>query len=163
RLPHDPHQPRVRSTPRGAARPPRPDLAPRRAYRRAAPGRLLPRVGGGRTLGRPRSLLEARRRAPGPGGGSPMSVAEDIINGMTTAPHVPCQAPEGTATCPLGRVRIGVFFDGTGNSMYTDWPVGERDSPATAGAAGRGPTNVAKLWKLFIDQPPLQKRVYHHG
>jgi len=92
-----------------------------------------------------------------------MSVAQAIINGMTTAANLPCVAPSGTAHCPLGRVRIGVFFDGTSNSMYKDWPNGEADSPTHKWGNDNGPSNIAKLWKLFRDQPPVQKRVYHHG
>jgi hypothetical protein len=91
-----------------------------------------------------------------------MSAAEDAINNMVKAGAMECQAPSGTATCPEGRIRIGVFFDGTGNNMWRDWPNGENNVLNPTGALN-GPTNIAKLWRLYIERPDIQKRVYHHG
>ncbi len=93
-----------------------------------------------------------------------MSVAEQIIDSMTAAQAVPTATPSGTTQCPLGTIRIGVFFDGTNNSMYRDWPNGVADHPGKQWTDDdNGPTNVAKLWKLFIEQGTVQKRVYHNG
>lgn len=91
-----------------------------------------------------------------------MSAAEVAIDSMSKAGAMPCVAPSGTATCPEGRIRMGVFFDGTGNNQWRDWPNGEKRSPNPKGKL-TGPTNVAKLWRLFIDIGDIQKRVYHHG
>lgn len=57
---------------------------------------------------------------------------------------------------------MGVFFDGTGNNQWRDWPNGEKRTPNPKGKL-TGPTNVAKLWRLYIDIGDIQKRVYHHG
>ena len=91
-----------------------------------------------------------------------MSAAVEALNSMAKAGAMPCQTPSGTAQCPSGRIRIGVFFDGTGNNMWRDWPNGEKNVPNPEGKLN-GPTNVAKLWRLYIDKPDIQKRVYHHG
>jgi hypothetical protein len=93
-----------------------------------------------------------------------MSVAEQIIDSMTAAQSVPTIPPSGTERCPLGAIRIGVFFDGTSNSMFRDFPIGEADGPGKTPADGAsGPTNIAKLWKVFIDNGSTQKRVYCVG
>lgn len=93
-----------------------------------------------------------------------MSVAQQIIESMTAAQALACSAPSGTNQCPLGIIRIGVFFDGTNNSMFRDYPNGENDAPGKKWPDdANGPTNVAKLWKLFIVNEPVQRRVYHVG
>lgn len=91
-----------------------------------------------------------------------MSAAADAIDNMTKAGAMPCVAPSGTATCPEGRIRIGVFFDGTNNNQWRDWPNGIADS-RTPDKDDNGPTNVAKLWYLYREIGDIQKRVYHHG
>ena len=91
-----------------------------------------------------------------------MSAAEVAIDSMSKAGAMPCTAPSGTATCPEGRIRMGVFFDGTGNNQWRDWPHGVAQTPNPKGKF-TGPTNVAKLWRLYIDIGDIQKRVYHHG
>lgn len=91
-----------------------------------------------------------------------MPAADKVLESMAAGQAANCAPPEGTARCPLGRVRIGVFYDGTGNSIYRDWPNGEADHVANP-VKMNGPTNVAKLWKLFDEHLPVQKRVYHHG
>ena len=91
-----------------------------------------------------------------------MSAAAEAINNMAKAGAMPCVAPSGTATCPEGRIRMGVFFDGTNNNQWRDWPNGIADS-RTPDKDDNGPTNVAKLWYLYIDIGDIQKRVYHHG
>ncbi len=91
-----------------------------------------------------------------------MSAAAEAINNMAKAGAMPCVAPSGTATCPEGRIRMGVFFDGTNNNQWRDWPNGIADSK-TPDKDDNGPTNVAKLWYLYIDIGDIQKRVYHHG
>src|SRR5262249_26779435 len=117
------------------------------------------RMGRGRALGRSRGVLAQDRREE-----RSMSVAQTILEGMTNAQSLDCIEPEGDEKCPLGRIRIGVFFDGTNNSMYRDWPNALKDGPDKSwGTFDNGPTNVAKLWKVFRERLPLQKRVYHHG
>lgn len=91
-----------------------------------------------------------------------MSAAAEAINNMAKAGAMPCVAPSGTATCPEGRIRMGVFFDGTNNNQWRDWPNGVADS-RTPDKDDNGPTNVAKLWYLYTDIGDIQKRVYHHG
>src|SRR5690349_6432455 len=36
----------------------------------------------------------------------------------TSLPVIP---PGGTTACPDGRIRIGIFFDGTNNNAWRDW------------------------------------------
>jgi len=81
---------------------------------------------------------------------------------MTDGQAMPVCAPNGTARCPGGVVRIGMFFDGTNNNMYRDAP---NDLPQFAAdpLGQNGRSNVAKLWQLYIEQGTLQKRAYCHG
>ena len=90
-----------------------------------------------------------------------MSAAEVAIDSMSKAGAMAMATPSGTATCPEGKIRMGVFFDGTDNNQWRDWPNGARYA-ATNGTT-KGPTNVAKLWRVYIDIGDIQKRVYHHG
>jgi hypothetical protein len=93
-----------------------------------------------------------------------MNAAEKIIANMTAAQALATAAPGGTTQCPKGTIRIGVFFDGTNNSMFRDFPNGEKDAPGMHWADdANGPTNVAKLWKVFVVEEPVQRRVYHVG
>jgi len=85
--------------------------------------------------------------------------AEQAIENMTKAQAMPCIAPSGTAQCPDGRIRVGMFFDGTGNSMYKDRKV----NPMNPGKADRTITNVVRLHDLYIFDDVLTKRLYHHG
>jgi hypothetical protein len=88
-----------------------------------------------------------------------VSAAEQAIQNMVDAQAMPLIAPSGTEQCPVGRVRIGVFFDGTNNNMYRDEGV-DANNP---GSAENALTNVVKLYRLYILSPPLQKAIYHHG
>jgi hypothetical protein len=90
-----------------------------------------------------------------------MSAAEVAIDSMSKAGAMAMAAPSGTATCPEGKIRMGVFFDGTDNNQWRDWPNGA--SYAATNGTTKGPTNVAKLWRVYIDIGDIQKRVYHHG
>ncbi len=96
-----------------------------------------------------------------------MGAADKALDNMTAGQTMGTKAPSGTCQCPGGRVRIGVFFDGTGNSYYRDWPHGVNDPEGGAGGVdpnkSNGPTNVAKLWKVFREEGTIQKRIYHHG
>lgn len=83
---------------------------------------------------------------------------------------LPVQAPCGEAQCPEGRIRLGVFFDGTNNNMFRDWGAttesrkgGNLTQPKDKDADVNGPSNVAKLHEMFIEQPPLQRKVYFIG
>lgn len=76
------------------------------------------------------------------------------------------QAPSGTDVCPEGRIRQGVFFDGTGNNMYRDWAPTEKERKTgkiSKEDGDGGPTNVAKLFQLFIVIGGLQEKAYHIG
>ncbi|EYF04383.1 T6SS phospholipase effector Tle1-like catalytic domain-containing protein [Chondromyces apiculatus] len=88
-----------------------------------------------------------------------MSAAERAIDNMTKAQAMPRIAPSGTAQCPVGRVRIGVFFDGTNNSMQRDGAV----DPRNPGDAGNAATNVVKLFRVYKTEGTLLKPIYHHG
>jgi hypothetical protein len=90
------------------------------------------------------------------------NAAAVALSHMTDGQSMPVSAPNGTAKCPGGVVRIGVFFDGTDNNMYSDAP---RDLPQYSAdpMSLNGRSNVAKLWTLYIEQGTLQKRIYCHG
>jgi hypothetical protein len=119
-----------------------------------------------------------------------MPAADIVLENMTAAAAAPASAPDGTKQCPHGRIRAGVFFDGTGNNLYRDWgngavpqsqlmraedlkKAGNAQDPNETGEANQsknhdpvaenGPTNVAKLYKVFIEQGAVQKKLYHHG
>ena len=67
------------------------------------------------------------------------------------AQTLPRAAPAPCATCPQEIVRIGIFFDGTGNNK-------EKDIATTSA------TNVAKLWTIYIhDEAKLARADQHHG
>lgn len=66
------------------------------------------------------------------------------------AQTLPRAAPTPCATCPQEIVRIGIFFDGTGNNKEKD--------VATASA-----TNVAKLWNVYRHDESKLARAYYHG
>lgn len=83
---------------------------------------------------------------------------------------LPCEAPKGEAQCPEGRIRIGIFFDGTNNNMFRDWGAtneqrmsGQLSQPKKKDADVNGPSNVAKLYELFKEEPPIQRKVYIIG
>ncbi|XXT21215.1 DUF2235 domain-containing protein [Sorangium sp. So ce429] len=86
------------------------------------------------------------------------TAAEQAIDNMTAAQAMPCAAPSGTAQCPAGRVRVGVFFDGTNNSMYRD-----RGTDPSVPGDRNAITNVVKLYDLYREQGTVQRRIYHHG
>ncbi|AKT43483.1 T6SS phospholipase effector Tle1-like catalytic domain-containing protein [Chondromyces crocatus] len=88
-----------------------------------------------------------------------MSAAERAIDNMTKAQAMPRIAPSGTAECPVGRVRIGVFFDGTNNSKQRDENVDARNP----GTAENAPTNVVKLFQVYKTEGTVLKPIYHHG
>ncbi len=90
-----------------------------------------------------------------------MSAAEAAMANMSKATGMAVSAPNGTITCPNGKIRIGVFFDGTGNNTWRDYPTGNADAVGTSD--NNGPTNVAKLHRIFIEAGSIQKKVYHHG
>jgi type VI secretion system (T6SS) phospholipase Tle1-like effector len=90
-----------------------------------------------------------------------MSAAEAAMANMSKATGMAVSAPNGTVTCPNGQIRIGVFFDGTGNNTWRDYPTGLANDVGTSD--NNGPTNVAKLHRIFIEQGSIQKKVYHHG
>ncbi|WP_437760720.1 T6SS phospholipase effector Tle1-like catalytic domain-containing protein [Sorangium sp. So ce1389] len=81
--------------------------------------------------------------------GGPPAHARASFNQMS-ASALPNAPPSGTERCPAGRIRIGVFFDGTGNNMFVDWP-------------RKKPSNVAKLFKLYRREGTVQTSAYHIG
>lgn len=90
-----------------------------------------------------------------------MSAAEAAMANMSKATGMAVSTPSGTVTCPNGQIRIGVFFDGTGNNTWRDYPTGLANDVGTDD--NNGPTNVAKLHRIFIEAGSIQKKVYHHG
>lgn len=93
------------------------------------------------------------------------------LTALENGQAMPLAVPGGDARCPLGRIRMGIFFDGTGNNMWTDLkrengvmakPEGERMLPP--GEAANGATNVVHLYlKYGPRQPPVLDKAYHHG
>ncbi|WP_437538981.1 DUF2235 domain-containing protein [Sorangium sp. So ce726] len=81
-------------------------------------------------------------------GGTPAHVKASF--NQQSASALPNEPPSGTERCPAGRIRIGVFFDGTGNNMFVDW-------------ARKNPSNVAKLFKLYKREGTVQTSAYHIG
>lgn len=93
------------------------------------------------------------------------SAQQKALEVMANAQSMPLEPPSGEKQCPRGRVRIGVFFDGTGNNKWRDWNNGVNDLELPYNDLGKnGPTNVAKLFEMYKepDLPKLNK-VYHHG
>lgn len=83
-----------------------------------------------------------------------MSAPETAIDNMAKGQALKRQAPTGTEYCPEGCVRIGVFFDGTGNNYHKDKLTTDPMNPPKK---GRAPSNVAKLWEVYKeDAAPAQ-------
>ena len=83
-----------------------------------------------------------------------MSAAETAIDNMAKGQALARSAPTGTEVCPEGCVRIGVFFDGTNNSMYRDRATDDMNPPEDANAI----SNVVKLYDVYqrftcVNQP----------
>lgn len=79
---------------------------------------------------------------------------------------LPLEEPNGEANCPIGRIRIGIFFDGTGNNMWTDWKREKElnGRPLPPGEAGNGASSVVKLYQKYGPrQMPVLEKAYHHG
>jgi hypothetical protein len=89
-----------------------------------------------------------------------MSAPETAIDNMAKGQALPRSAPTGTEVCPEGCVRIGVFFDGTGNNYHKDKLTTDPMNPPKK---GRAPTNVAKLWEVYKEEGTILKKLYHHG
>ena len=99
-----------------------------------------------------------------------MGAANQAKTNTSVGSALPCQAPGGEEDCPEGRIRIGIFFDGTNNNMYRDWGAtnkqrmsGQLSQPKKKDKEVNAPSNVAKLYELFKEEPPLQKSVYLVG
>jgi len=90
--------------------------------------------------------------------GNGVSASDVAQYNADSAQTLPREAPSGTARCPAGVIRIGVFFDGTGNN--TDFA--DAQAPKRAWSEGK-PSNVAKLHFLYEDDQAIVTRVYHHG
>ena len=76
---------------------------------------------------------------------------------------LPLEAPCGEAKCPLGRIRMGIFFDGTGNNMWVDKPFEGQTLPPGE-TSQNGPTNVVRLYdKYGPPKSPTLDKAYHHG
>jgi uncharacterized protein (DUF2235 family) len=88
-----------------------------------------------------------------------MSAAETAIDNMAKGQALPRSAPQGTEVCPEGCVRIGVFFDGTNNSMYRDRATDDMNPPEGANAI----SNVVKLYDVYKEEGTILKKIYHHG
>jgi|GEM_PF-5063848 len=89
-----------------------------------------------------------------------MSAAETAIDNMAKGQALERKAPTGTEYCPEGCVRIGVFFDGTGNNYHKDKLTTDPMNPPKK---GRAPSNVAKLWEVYKEEGTILKKLYHHG
>lgn len=98
------------------------------------------------------------------------SAAAQAASNTSKGSALPTRPPSGEAPCPEGLVRIGIFFDGTNNNMFRDWGTthddrmsGELSQPKKKDADVNGPSNVAKLYELFKEEPPHQRKVYLIG
>lgn len=89
-----------------------------------------------------------------------MSAAETAIDNMAKGQALARSTPSGTKECPKGVIRIGVFFDGTGNNYHKDKLTTDDMNPPKK---GRAPTNVAKLWEVYQESGTVLKKLYHHG
>jgi len=95
---------------------------------------------------------------------------------------LPAIPPSGTRTCPVGRIRYAIFFDGTNNNAFRDWNPNFAEFKGGDSRAGtltqrapnpkkkddpldppNAPTNVAKLYTLFKEKPNLEERLYIIG
>src|SRR5262245_10235284 len=79
---------------------------------------------------------------------------------------LPLESPCGEARCPRGRIRIGIFFDGTGNNMWTDLRREQRQNgrPLPQGTRDNGATNVVYLYQKYGPRrQPVLDKAYHHG
>jgi hypothetical protein len=102
-------------------------------------------------------------------GGAAAQAASNTSKGSA----LPCVAPRGEAQCPEGLIRIGIFFDGTNNNMFRDWgatherrmsgELTKPKNPKKKESDVNAPSNVAKLYELFKEEPPLQRKVYIIG
>ncbi|MDI1480059.1 DUF2235 domain-containing protein [Polyangium sp. y55x31] len=83
------------------------------------------------------------------------------LEAMENGQGLPLQPPTGEQNCPVGRIRIGIFFDGTGNNLWVD----EAHANDTYGEDGgpNGPTNVARLFRAYRKQGIVLDKAYHHG
>jgi len=106
---------------------------------------------------------------------------QTALENFVNAQSMPLEPPSGERTCPEGRIRIGVFFDGTGNNKWRDWGNAgktmnfegaeflndaEARKPNGKGkkVGKNGPTNVAKLFEIYKPPSlPTLNKVYHHG
>jgi hypothetical protein len=72
------------------------------------------------------------------------SAASQAARNTTVGAARAAQPPGGTAQCPVGMIRMGIFFDGTGNNMKLDY-----DDPSPD---QRKHSNVVKLFQGFPDR-----------
>lgn len=86
---------------------------------------------------------------PGSPTATPPAASAAAVN-AENAQTLPRAAPAPCATCPQEVVRIGIFFDGTGNNKDKDIPTNST-------------TNVAKLWTIYIHDEAKLARAYYHG
>lgn len=96
----------------------------------------------------------------GQGGGRVDSFLK-ALEAMENGQGLPLTPPTGEQECPIGRIRIGIFFDGTGNNLWVD----EAHANDTLGPDGgtNGPTNVARLFRAYRKQGIVLDKAYHHG
>ncbi|HEY4118369.1 MAG TPA: DUF2235 domain-containing protein [Byssovorax sp.] len=112
-----------------------------------------------------------------------MSAAGQAASNTAAGQALPTRAPNGTIACPNGMIRIGIFFDGTGNNMYRDWGASHGDRMSgnlripppvvhnpwigssyttPSDHEMNAPSNVAKLYETF-QEAGEQKKVYLVG
>jgi len=88
------------------------------------------------------------------------------LEALENGQGLPLASPGGQSACPHGRIRIGIFFDGTGNNMWTDLRREQQQNgrPLQAPNRDNGATNVAYLYlKYGPRQRPILDKAYHHG
>lgn len=91
------------------------------------------------------------------------SAQQKALENLVAGQSMSLEPPSGEMACPLGRIRIGVFFDGTGNNMWRDWG-NQKETLAYDKLGKNGPTNVAKLFECYLEPTlPIRNKVYHHG
>lgn len=81
----------------------------------------------------------------------PSAKGQAMLNAESTQ-TIARAAPGATAECPVGRINIGIFFDGTGNNNDNDKDFKKESE-----------TNVVKLFKVYQKDGVLCEKAYFAG
>ena len=85
----------------------------------------------------------------------PRSAAAQLAElNMNFGMAFPTKPPGGTSPCPMGTVRLGVFFDGTDNNGWRDWGKGFDSWKAGSTDPKLKPPGMDKMTKVYPDREP---------